>query len=293
MGPISGIFSARPNISRDPKVAAHEAGISLESALLSKLLSESVGKMGDGPEARFASDVFAQVVAEAVARSGGVGIAKSVENSLAGVVQGEGAPRSPSLRAVEHVSPVGLRSPVRPTLSSPHGHAHEHAGHEGPGAPVADQALSTLLVEGRARVSSAYGARRDPIAGHTRFHHGVDVAAPEGAGIRAAREGVVTFAGERRGYGKVIEIDHGDGMSTLYAHASALNAKAGDHVNEGDIIAEVGSTGRSTGPHLHFEVRHADRAVDPRAALKEGMRRADDLHNGRVSLRPQAEKLSP
>lgn len=275
MGPLSNIFSVRPDVGRDPRTAAHEAGITLESALLSKLIGESLPKTGSGPEAQFAADVFAQVIADAVARQGGVGLAKSIEDSLMSVADAQPkAETATSGVKVAYLQPVPS---VGKKASAP------------AGVGATDDALSSLLVEGRSRVSSGFGIRRDPLHGRHKFHHGLDVAAPEGADIRAVRSGTVTFAGERRGYGNVVEIDHGDGMSTLYAHASVINARVGDHVNEGQVIAEVGSTGRSTGPHLHFEVRQADRVVDPHEALKKRSHRVEYPINGRT-LRPQNVK---
>ncbi|MCB9540622.1 MAG: peptidoglycan DD-metalloendopeptidase family protein [Myxococcales bacterium] len=115
----------------------------------------------------------------------------------------------------------------------------------------------------RGRVSSGFGERVHPITGDTRPHHGLDIAAPAGTPIRAARAGKVTFAGERGGYGNLVEIDHGDGTRSRYAHASTLLVEAGQAVRRGELIAEVGSTGDSTGPHLHFEVRRGDEPIDP------------------------------
>ena len=121
----------------------------------------------------------------------------------------------------------------------------------------------------KGRVTSAFGAREHhPILGHTPggLHHGYDVAAPEGTPIRAARPGRVTFSGSRGGYGNLVEIDHGDGKSTRYAHASRLLVKVGEPVSAGTIIGLVGSTGLSTGPHLHYEVRQNGVALDAQLA---------------------------
>ena len=113
------------------------------------------------------------------------------------------------------------------------------------------------------RVTSRFGARRDPLTGARSTHPGVDVGAPAGTPIRAPAGGVVLSAGPRGGYGNAVEIDHGDGLVTLYGHAADLLVSAGDFVEPGQAIATVGSTGRSTGPHLHFEVRQGGRPVDP------------------------------
>ena len=118
-------------------------------------------------------------------------------------------------------------------------------------------------------IASGFGARTDPIDGHPSFHRGVDFDAPMGSPVLAVADGVVTFAGVRSGYGDVIEIDHGNGYMTRYAHDSALVAQVGMRVHAGDIIAKVGSTGHSTGPHCHFEVWHDGRAVNPMAYVKK------------------------
>lgn len=112
-------------------------------------------------------------------------------------------------------------------------------------------------------LSSSFGWRRNPVTGRQTMHDGLDFAAPRGAPIRAASGGIVERAGYASGYGKMIEIDHGNGIKTLYAHASSLNVRAGDLVRKGQLIAKVGSSGRSTGSHLHFEVRMAGHPLDP------------------------------
>ena len=101
------------------------------------------------------------------------------------------------------------------------------------------------------------------------FHRGMDIAAPRGTPVRAPAEGVVVFAGRRRGYGLCVELDHGDGITTFYGHASRLNVKVGTRVRRGDVICYVGSTGKSTGPHLHYEVRINGKPVDPERFIGE------------------------
>ena len=112
-------------------------------------------------------------------------------------------------------------------------------------------------------LSSSFGWRRNPVTGRHVMHEGLDFAAPRGTPIRAASGGVVTEARSISGYGKMVEITHGNGLVTRYAHASKLNVAVGDIVEKGQLIANVGSTGRSTGPHLHFEVRMAGHPLDP------------------------------
>jgi len=117
-------------------------------------------------------------------------------------------------------------------------------------------------------IASGFGERSDPINGHQAIHLGIDFDAPIGTPVMAVAEGVVTFVGVKPGYGNVVEIDHGNGYMTRYAHNSAFVAEQGARVHAGDTIAKVGSTGRSTGPHCHFEVWLNGRAVNPIAYVK-------------------------
>lgn len=112
-------------------------------------------------------------------------------------------------------------------------------------------------------ITSGYGMRFHPILKRNRMHTGIDIGAPSGSSIVAAAAGIVTYNGSMSGYGRVIVIDHGGGTSTLYAHCSQLIATEGLSVRQGQLIARVGSTGRSTGPHLHFEVRRNGEPVNP------------------------------
>ncbi|QWT20234.1 M23 family metallopeptidase [Bacillus sp. NP157] len=117
-------------------------------------------------------------------------------------------------------------------------------------------------------ISSFFGGRPDPFSGHSARHTGIDIAAPTGTPVTAVAEGMVTFAGQRNGYGDVIEIDHGNGYMTRYAHNSKLVASVGQRVHVGDTIARAGSTGRSTGSHVHFEVWYHDHVVNPLAFVR-------------------------
>lgn len=142
-------------------------------------------------------------------------------------------------------------------------------------------ALQTLLMDARIEsnlkptgmpvpgyISSYFGARPDPFDGHSARHTGIDIATPFGTAVHAVAEGMVTFAGTRSGYGNVIEVDHGNGYMTRYAHNSALDVHPGQHVQVGDVLAQAGSTGRSTGSHVHFEVWYDGRVVNPLAFVR-------------------------
>ena len=113
------------------------------------------------------------------------------------------------------------------------------------------------------RLTSGFGYRMHPILGRRRFHSGVDLAAPTGTPIHAAARGTVVFAGRMSGYGNCMLIDHGGGVATLYGHCSRLYVSSGEEVKQGENIGAVGSTGMSTGPHLHFEVRRNGSPVSP------------------------------
>ena len=117
-------------------------------------------------------------------------------------------------------------------------------------------------------ISSGFGYRVDPFTGGGAFHAGLDFRGPIGAPILAAAAGTVSFTGIKQGYGNCVEISHGNGLLTRYAHMSRIEARVGETVGPGKVIGGIGSTGRSTGPHLHFEVRIADRPVDPRPFLE-------------------------
>jgi murein DD-endopeptidase MepM/ murein hydrolase activator NlpD len=144
------------------------------------------------------------------------------------------------------------------------------------------KALETLLLDRRLTdavtpagwpadggfVSSGFGHRADPFTGQVAYHEGVDIASRLGSPIKAMADGVVSFAGEKAQYGRTVEITHGRGLTTRYAHVLSLLVKVGDKVNRGDAIALVGSSGRSTGPHVHFEVLKDDQPLNPGKYLR-------------------------
>lgn len=134
------------------------------------------------------------------------------------------------------------------------------------GAPI------HVPITGSFRQSSGFGNRTDPFSGGRAFHSGLDFAAPKGTTVISAGKGVVSFVGTRSGYGNVVEVTHASGLITRYAHLSGFLSEEGQAVNTGTPIAKVGSTGRSTGPHLHFEVRKGDSAINPKAFLEAGKR---------------------
>lgn len=164
-----------------------------------------------------------------------------------------------------------------------------------PAAAAADE--GTAL-----RVSSAFGTRIDPIHGQRGMHRGVDLPARSGTPVLAAAAGVVRVAGWRGGYGNLVEVRHRDGSATRYAHLSGILVRPGEAVSQGQPIAQIGSTGRSTGAHLHFEYRVGGVAVDPLDHLAGGtphVGRADvpegppaGVHHSRFALARAGEQVT-
>jgi murein DD-endopeptidase MepM/ murein hydrolase activator NlpD len=127
-------------------------------------------------------------------------------------------------------------------------------------------------VIGEVEFTSGCGVRSDPFIGRPAMHTGLDFRAASGDPVRATAGGKVVTSGWVGGYGRMVEIDHGNGLSTRYGHMSEINVKVGDHIKIGQVIGAVGSTGRSTGPHLHYETRIDGDAVDPQKFLRAGVR---------------------
>ena len=204
-----------------------------ESLLMGQMMQQMRSSLfdsdegGDKSSAPLADALFSEL-SLAMSRSGGMGLAESF---LAPLERQNGA--------------TGVQGP--------------EDTHGGEGLP-----LSPSL---GGRMSSAYGWRRDPIDSSMKFHHGMDIALPVGHDVPAPRAGKVAFAGEQPGYGLTVILDHGNQMTTRYAHLSAISVAVGDQVETGQIIAQSGATGRVTGPHLHFEVMEAGKSVNPAEKL--------------------------
>ncbi|WP_298847651.1 M23 family metallopeptidase [uncultured Ruegeria sp.] len=133
---------------------------------------------------------------------------------------------------------------------------------------AAEKAPFANPVHSAVRFTSGYGTRRDPKSGGRRMHNGVDFAGPQGTDIFATADGVVSHAGWQSGFGRLVKIKHAFGIETLFAHNTKINVKVGQRVSRGDHIADMGSTGRSTGTHLHYEVRVNGKPVNPMTYIK-------------------------
>lgn len=208
------------------------------------------------------ADLIADAFADALARAGRPDGGPDRPGALSFLPPGtaEGMPSPPLPPRAEVPFPGRVEAPPPGRAEAP---------------PPGSRLDPATLVAAPARLTSAFGARHDPLGDGIRHHGGVDLAAAEGSEIVAAAAGVVRRVGDRGGYGQTVEIDHGGGVTTLYAHASELLVADGQRVEKGQPIARVGQTGRATGPHLHFEVRLRDRAVDPTRALKAYLERAE------------------
>ena len=134
---------------------------------------------------------------------------------------------------------------------------------------VLNETLPTLYPVEVPYTSSSFGWRRDPFLGVRAFHSGLDFSAAHGEKIMATGAGIVTMVAKEKNYGNVLKIKHGDGLETRYAHCSKILVKKGDIIEKNQVIALVGNTGRSTGPHLHYEIRLNGRSLDPRQYLKK------------------------
>ena len=125
-------------------------------------------------------------------------------------------------------------------------------------------------VSGEVDMSSPFGVRMDPFLGRPAIHTGIDLRGEVGEPVHATAAGRVTIAGRDGGYGNMVEINHGNGLATRYGHLSEIDVKVGQTVHIGEMIGKIGSTGRSTGPHLHYETRIDGEAVDPQKFLRAG-----------------------
>lgn len=255
---ISGDPGGLPGMSgadlkgRDPE-AAREAAEQFEAYLftfMAKSLRATVpeGVFSSGAMQTF-GDLFDQEIGKRVGEAGLLGLADQLEQAM--ISQGI----SPG-RAGHGAGHAPGWQPPPPVWGG-----HQRRGDAPWGLPEDDGLSPAFGVDGR--LTSGFGPRRDPIHGQARMHKGLDLAAPMGTPIHAVRPGTVTFAGPSGGHGNFIIVDHGGGVVTRYAHCSTIGVKVGDRVERNDVIGAVGSTGHSTGPHLHFEVYVNGDAVDP------------------------------
>lgn len=208
-----------------------------ESMLIGQMLRDMQSDTQRSEDGGFSGPLTETIYAElasALVKAGGMGLATSLEDAIARTT-----PNSPAESIAAGEAPV-LRqlSPWMP---------------EGPIAMALDPD----------RISSAYGWRKDPISGKARMHHGVDIPMGLGDDVRSMKGGTVIESGVNGGYGHTVVVDHGDGLTTRYAHLATRHVQVGEAVAAGQIVGLAGQTGRATGPHLHLEVRAHGVALDP------------------------------
>jgi murein DD-endopeptidase MepM/ murein hydrolase activator NlpD len=261
--------------------AASEFEAMLLSHLTASLNPEKDGEEDDlfgGGSSDFYRQMFSEQMARVMAGAGGVGLAGALLQQL-GLEAGDKLPRRANrlaelanlVRGAESAPALDASPAERPVGRAANRGAKPDfiLNAAGPPGAAADagSAEVDLQIPVEGRISSHFGERRDPVHGRSRHHAGIDIAVERGTPIAAAGPGTVVFAGRRGGYGNLVEIKHQDGRLTRYAHAERILVSPGDVVRAGQTIATVGSTGRSTGPHLHFEVSDGGAAVDPLESL--------------------------
>ena len=248
MTAISATAAGKPEAPTQAE-QAKTAAKQLEAFFLRQLLTEA-RPQGGGIDGGFAGDTFKQMLDEALAdkmsNAGGMGMATLFEKQLDGTA-----------KMATSAQPIGGELP----------HAHQFPtvdptilGDEINGAP-----RFAMPVIGKA--TSGYGERIDPIHHTKSVHPGQDIAAASGTPVGAARGGEITHAGPAGTYGNLVIVKHEDGFETRYAHLSEVHVKKGDRVETGQDVGAVGSTGHSTGPHLHFEIRKEGKSLDPKPYL--------------------------
>ncbi len=256
---------AAPTQAEQAKTAAQQ----LEAFFLRQLLAEARPSGAGGLDSGFAGDTVKQMLDEALADKmaggGGLGMAEMFEKQLAQVPGATARPGAIAAAAPMHALQMPGATPQALPMPSAAPHAFPMPGALPPagtlGPELAGAPRFALPVIGRP--SSRYGERIDPIHHPRGIHPGFDRAARTGPPVAAAAAGEVVHAGPAGTYGNLVRIRHPDGFETRYAHLSAVGVKVGDKVEAGTPIGAVGSTGHSTGPHLHFEIRKSGKALDP------------------------------
>jgi murein DD-endopeptidase MepM/ murein hydrolase activator NlpD len=228
---------------------------SLFVAYLLKIMRETIEESGlfeEGLGKSVYTELFDQEVARLIAQRGAFGISDLLikqfdkPESLGNETQDKKAPELP-------VTPDPAREQPQPS---------------GPGAGTADD-IPAFLLPVQAPISSSYGSREDPFSHKIQFHKGIDLAAPKGTEVLAALGGRVVYAGSDSGYGNTVVVQHEKGFQTRYAHLESLAVRAGDTLQTHQLLGTVGSTGRSTGPHLHFEIVEYGERIDPLSAMAD------------------------
>jgi murein DD-endopeptidase MepM/ murein hydrolase activator NlpD len=246
------IQAAQNSTGEKQKAELRKVAQEFEAIFIANLLKvmretiEESGLLEEGFGKSIYTEMFDQEISLSMARRGALGISNMLYQNLLA------AEASKDLK--ESIQTPAEKQGMEPnTTASP----------ESSGEKKDEQEISELQLPIQAPVSSMFGLRVDPFSHKMRLHKGVDLAAPEGTKIVAALPGTVVSAGYENGYGNSVLIQHAGGLQTRYGHLGSINVKAGDHITSDQFLGTVGDTGRSTGPHLHFEVIRMGKAVNP------------------------------
>jgi len=259
----SGDEVQRKLAGQPPIVVARE----FESVLLTQLITAmrktipESGMLEASANRKMLDGAFDHEVAESLAANGGLGIAEQIVAQIQR--QEHGRVPAPASRVAAHADAASVGA--SPTAAGPAARGNAVAWAASTAASTASGGVVTP-VDGA--VSSGFGMRTDPFTGEPRFHAGVDLAAPRGAAIRTVADGEVVYSGWRHGEGRVVEVQHAGGLVTSYAHAQRTLVAAGQHVVAGEVVATVGSSGRASGPHLHFAATRHGQVIDPTGLLR-------------------------
>jgi murein DD-endopeptidase MepM/ murein hydrolase activator NlpD len=257
----TSLTPAAPDASSGTKDAERARVVQLaqqfEAMLMTQMLRSMRQSMVDEDEQdgfgkSTMTDAFDAELGQQLTRAGGIGLTSVLVRAFDRQTQPGQVGQVGQDRQDGNIAPV---APVAnsPTASAP------HSAPATAQAPVPESA--PVLPEGR--VTSAFGWRSDPFNGKVKFHRGTDVRMAYGQGVKSAAGGKITFVGEQSGYGLTVMVDHGNGVESRYAHLSSAVVRQGEVVESGQVIARSGNSGRSTGPHLHFEVLADGKAVAP------------------------------
>jgi peptidoglycan hydrolase FlgJ len=245
-----------------------EACNGFESVFLSRMFTEMRATIPKGGllhgqyEEQYYS-MFDKSLCDKLTEAGGIGLADMMYRQLRGRVLGKTDGKTEVGDVVPANRPVSSHG-IGMTASAP---APCHV--QDPRQEAAAQAARPMAAPVSGQITSEYGWRADPFTGGEGWHAGMDIAAAEGDPVTPCWDGTVVFAGVKGGYGKVVEVEHPGGWKSVYGHLRSFSVKEGDQVAAGGKIAEVGSTGRATGPHLHFELRRGQETVDPETVLAQ------------------------
>lgn len=246
---------------------SREVAKEFEAVLLAQVISAmrktvpESGLLEASASRKMLDGAFDQEIARSLAAKGGLGIAEQIVAQIER--QHPGAARHAPGGGLEAARAAVGAADATPAAARALARTEPPLRRQRTAAPAVAPAAGVI--------SSPFGERSDPFTGERRFHAGVDVAAPRGTAIRAVRDGEVIFSGWRRGgAGRIVEVRHADGLITSYAHAERTLVRAGQHVVAGEVVATVGSSGRASGPHLHFAAHRDGQVVDPMAFLDHG-----------------------